>query len=119
MCAGIQTRQCGHIIGRQLIRVGITQRDRSAAERIQIVHHGKPCMVIGSWSRPAGNHVQIQLRPSHAQHAAEHPYQPVFHIGQLRRLQRALAIDDHQSVLKICSRTEVINTSIHCVPKTL
>ena len=63
------------------------------------MHHGKSGEIVGCGRRRAGEHIGIDLRPAEPEHAADHPHQAVFHVGELRRLLRALAIDHDECML--------------------
>ena len=45
--ARIQARQRGHIVGCELVRIGIANRDRNAGNRVHEMHHGKAGVVVG------------------------------------------------------------------------
>ena len=55
-----------------------------------------------------GEHVGIDLRPSHAENGADHAHQAVFDVDELRRLLRALAVDHDQGVLVGGGRSVVV-----------
>ncbi len=116
---GIQAGERRHIVGCELVRIRVADRDRHAGNRIHKVHNGKAGIVVRRRMRIAGDHVQIHLRPTQPDHAAEHSHQPVFDVGELRRLQRTLAVDDYQRVEKICACAEVVHAAIDGVPEAL
>ena len=113
----VEARERGHIVGRELVGVLIAKSDGYAIHRVHVVHHRKPRVVVGCCGRFAGDYIQVQLRPTQAKHIAQHSHQPVFHVSELRGLQRALSVDHDQSVQEISARAEVVHASINRVPE--
>ena len=83
------------------------------------MHDRESGIVVGRGSGVAGLHVEVELRPAHAENTADHAHQAVFNVGELRGLQHALAIDDDESVLIGGETSEIVSASEDGIGKAL
>lgn len=83
------------------------------------MHQGKSCVIVWGGMQCAGEDIRIDLGPAQTEHAADHAHEPVFDVGQLRRLLGALSVDHDQGVLIGGECAVVVVASEHGIGEAL
>ena len=109
---GVQSAQSGAVVHGGLERIGQAGGDVLAGSQVDCVHHGKSGKVGRRGYGPAGPNVQVGLRGSESENAAEHAHHMVFKIYELRRLLCADSVQNHKRVRQGCVAAEVVQAAV-------
>ena len=120
LCARrIKTHERIHVIHFGDGGVGIADADGHTGDRVGEVHDRKAGKIGSGGRRLPGLYVDIRLRPSQAENAAQETHKTILDVRQLRAGGGADSIDDDECVNYVSRGTEVVGATVDRVGKAV
>ena len=83
------------------------------------MHHREARIIFCGCNRRPGLHIQIYLRPTQPEDAANHAHQSILHVRQLRCLLRTLPVHNNERMVHRSQRSEAIVSAENRVEEAL